>query len=368
MAGLVVLLFAVCAIPRTRKAPKQRAPAAVTVVPATIERRDLPVYLDTIGTVTSLYTVSVTSEVDGTIETVRYAEGQLVQKGTPLIEIDSRPFAATLQQAQGVLQRDLAVLAQARLDLERYRTAWASNAIAKQVLDDQEHLVRQTEGTVMADRGAVENARIQLGNSRITSPITGRVGLRLVDPGNLVRAAATTPLVVITQVDPISVVFSISEDDLGTLWELPNHGDGAEVTAFDRSRTHALAVGALRTIDNQIDPTTGTVRVRAQFANADAKLFPNQFVNVRVLVRMVRSALTIPSSAVQRDGEKAFVYLLRDGRAHVVAVKLGAVVGERTQVTNLALGTTLANSNFDKLREGTPVAIESYQARPGGAR
>ena len=349
--------------------PAKRKPPVpvVTVVAATAQRADLPVHLDTIGTVTSVYTVSITSQVTGVIKAVRYREGQLVAKGTPLVEIDPRPFEAALTQAEGTLHRDEQLLAQSKMDLERYRRAWAQNAIAKQLLDDQEHVVRQNEGTVITDRAAVENARIQLAYCHITAPIAGRVGLRLVDPGNLVVANSTTPLVVITQVAPISVVFPVPEDDLDALWGQPNHGDGIEVTVFDRARTHALATGALHTIDNQIDTTTGTVRVRAMFDNADGHLFPNQFVNTRVLVRTLRGTITVPSSAIQRDGEKAFVYALDRGRAHVVPVVAGASDGERTQVQGLAAGAQVANSSFEKLREGVQVRIEDGRQARGGS-
>jgi multidrug efflux system membrane fusion protein len=358
--SVVAAIVAIVWIYRATRPAAKPPPAApvVTVIPARAERADLPVHLETIGTVTSLYTVSITSQVSGVITSVRFQEGQLVQRGTPLVEIDPRPLRAALQQAQGTLRRDLHVLAQARMDLERFRAAWAQNAIAKQILDDQEHLVRQTEGTVLADRGAVKTARIQLQFSTITSPVAGRVGLRLVDPGNLVTANSTTPLVVITQLQPISVVFPISADDLGQLWNQPNHGDGLQVTVFDRDRTHVLAVGALRTIDNQIDTTTGTVRARAIFNNDDGALFPNQFVNTRILVRTRHDVITIPSSAIQRDGQKAFVYAVDSGRAHIVPVTVGASDGDRTEVQGLRPGMRVANSSFEKLREGVSVQIQ----------
>jgi len=341
-----------------RQAKPPPATPPVTVLAATAERGDLPVHLDTIGTVTSLYTASIASQVNGQISRVRYTEGQLVRRGTPLVDLDARPFQAALLQAEGTLERDLQVLAQARMDLARYRAAWDQNAIAKQQLDDQAHLVRQTEGTVKNDRGLVEAARIQLQFSRISAPITGRVGLRLVDPGNVVTAAGTTPLAVVTQVQPISVVFTISEGDLTQLWGQPDHGIGAQVVVFDRTRTRQLATGTLRTIDNQIDTTTGTVRIRAVFDNADEALFPNQFVNTRVLVKTLRGVITIPSSAIQHYGEKTFVYSIETGRAHVMPVTTGASDDHRTQVEGLLPATRVANSSFEKLREGVPVAVE----------
>jgi multidrug efflux system membrane fusion protein len=364
---VVVVVVVIWWIHKATEPAKRKPPVAVvTVVAATAERTDLPVHLDTIGTVTSIYTVSITSQVTGVIKAVRYREGQLVAKGTPLVDIDPRPFEAAVTQAEGTLHRDEQVLAQSKMDRDRFRAAWAKNAIARQQLEDQEHIVLQNEGTVITDRAAVENANIQLQYCHITSPIAGRVGLRLVDPGNLVVANSATPLVVITQVEPISVVFPVSEDDLGALWGLPNHGDGIEVTAFDRARTHALATGALHTIDNQIDTTTGTVRVRAMFDNADGRLFPNQFVNTRVLVRTLRGIITVPSSAIQREGQKAFVYAIDSGKAHVVPVVAGVSDDERTQVQGLAAGAQVANSSFEKLREGVQVRVEDgHQARRG---
>lgn len=367
VAAVVATLLVILLIHHaTRPKPHPRTIPTVTVVAATAERRDLPVHLDTIGTVTSVYTVAIASQVNGVIQSVRYREGQLVAKGTPLVDIDPRPFEAALAQAEGTLHRDEQVLAQAKMDLERYRNAWKQNAIAKQILDDQEHVVNQAEGTVIADRGLVDAARINLRYCHITAPVAGRVGLRLVDPGNLVVANSSTPLVIITQVQPISVVFPVSEDDLGDLWGAPRHGEGLEVTVYDRARTHALGSGALHTLDNQIDTSTGTVRARAMFDNADGKLFPNQFVNTRVLVRTVRAAITVPSSAIQRDGQKAFVYAIDGGRAHETPVKVGVTAGDRTQVEGLAAGSQVANSSFEKLREGVPVAVEqaTRQARP----
>jgi multidrug efflux system membrane fusion protein len=366
VVGVIAVIWLIHHVTRPPKRPRQVP--VVTVVPATVERRDLPVHLETIGTVTSVYTASIAGQVSGVIQSVRYREGQLVDKGTPLVDIDPRPFEAALVQAEGTLHRDEQVLAQARMDLERYRKAWQANAIAKQILDDQEHVVRQAEGTVIADRGNRDTAKIQLYYCHITSPITGRVGLRLVDPGNLVVANSGTPLVVITQIAPISVVFPVSEDDLGQLWGQPSHGDGLEVTVFDRARTHALATGAFHTLDNQIDTTTGTVRARAMFANTDGSLFPNQFVNTRVLVRTIKAAVTVPSSAIQRDGGKTFVYTVDSGKAHAVTVTVGASDGDRTQIDGVAAGTRVANSSFEKLREGIAVTVQeaTRQARPGG--
>jgi membrane fusion protein, multidrug efflux system len=346
------------------------APAPVAIRTATAGRSDLPIYLDAIGTVTPIATVSITSQVTGRVFAVHYQEGQRVRRGEPLVDIDPRPFEALLLQAQGTLERDLHVLDQARMDLDRYRAAWARRAIARQQLDDQEKVVRQAEGTVKLDRGTVEYNRVQLGYCRIASSIPGRVGLRLVDPGNLVTANTGPVLAVITQLQPISVVFAISEDDLGEVRAQPDHGAGLPVEALDRVQARRLASGQLIAIDNQIDTTTGTVRLRARFDNADEALFPNQFVNARLLVTTLRGATAVPSAAIQRNADLAFVYVVEDGRVHRQGVTPGAVAGELTQVTGVAPGAVVAISSFDKLRDGAPVTIAgppAGSAAPAGS-
>jgi membrane fusion protein, multidrug efflux system len=342
---------------RSTRAARHGAPAPVAIRTAAAARSDLPIYLDAIGTVTPIATVSITSQVTGRVVAVHYEEGQRVRQGELLVDIDPRLFAALLLQAQGTLERDLHVLAQARMDRDRYRVAWSRRAIARQQLDDQEKLVRQAEGTVKLDLGTVEYNRVQLGYCRIASPITGRVGLRLVDPGNLVTANVGPVLAVITQLQPISVVFAISEDHLGDVRAQPDHGEGLPVEALDRVQARRLATGQLITIDNQIDTTTGTVRLRARFDNADEALFPNQFVNTRLLVTTLRGVTAVPSAAIQRNGDVAFVYLVEGGRVHVQRVTPGAVAGELAQVTGIAPGAVVATSSFEKLRDAAPVTI-----------
>ena len=346
------------------RAPRHAAVAPVTVVAAAAQRADMPVTRDAIGTVTPVYTNQIASQVTGQVMSVSYKEGQLVERGTPLVDIDPRPFEATLLQAQGVLERDTQVLAQAKMDLQRYRAAWAKNAIAKQQLDDQEKLVLQTEGTVKNDRGTVKYDQVQLSYCHITAPIVGRVGLRLVDPGNLVAAASGTTLAVITQLQPISVVFTVSEDDLGPVLEQTRQGAHLSVDAMSRTQSKRLATGTLITIDNQIDTTTGTVKLRALFDNQDEALFPNQFVNTRLLVRTLRAALTLPSSAIQHDGTEAFVFVIKDGHVHMQHVTTGVIEGDTTQIEGIAPGTLVANSSFEKLQDGVPVATASGTAAP----
>jgi multidrug efflux system membrane fusion protein len=367
LSGAVLLTFGLLFwwVSRAHKKAAPHPPVVpITVATATARRADVAVHLEAIGTVTPVHTALISSQVSGQIVGVHYKEGQLVRQGTPLIEIDSRSLRATLLQAEGVLQRDLQVLAQAKMDLARYRAAWSRNAIAKQQLDDQEKLVAQTEGTVKNDRGTVAFDRVQLSYCFIASPITGRVGLRLVDPGNIVTAGGGTTLAIITQLQPISVVFTISEDDLSAVHEQLRRGARLAVDALDRVKAKTLAKGTLLTIDNQIDTTTGTVKLRALFDNADEALFPNQFVNARLRVRTIDGATVLPSSAVQRDGTQAFVYVVAGGHAHIRNVETGVVEGTLTQVSNLAPGTVVANGSFDKLQDGAAVTMSGPSPPP----
>ncbi len=344
------------------------ATSPVTILTATAQRADIPIYLEALGTVTPLHTVLITSQVSGQVVSVHYQEGQLVEQGTPLIDIDSRSAEASLLQAQGALERDAQSLAQAQMDLERFRAAWAKNAISKQQLDDQAKLVLQIEGSVKNDRGTLALAKVQLGFCHISAPISGRIGLRLVDPGNVLSTISGTPLAVITQLKPMSVVFTVSEDDLTAVLEQTRQGARLSVDALDRSKSKTLASGELTTVDNQIDTTTGTVKLRARFDNADEALFPNQFVNTRLLVKTIRGATTVPTSAVQHDGSEAFVYVIETGHARMQRVKAGVAEGESSQVEGISPGTVLANSSFEKLENGVAVAPSNGAVPPVRAR
>jgi len=286
---------------------------SIPVVPATAKTGSLGVYLEAIGTVTPVYTVSMTAQVTGVITAVHYTEGQYVKKGDPLIDIDPRTYAAQLAQAQGTLERDQNLLAEAQMDLARYQTAWAKNAIPRQTLEDQEKLVLQDQGTVKNDEGNVQYATVNLGYCHIVSPIDGRVGLRLVDPGNLVTANSTTALVVVTQQAPITVIFTVAEDNLDQVLDQTRHGKQLSVDAWNRDRSTKLASGRLMTVDNLIDTTTGTVKLRAQFPNRNGALFPNQFVNTRLLVKTLDNQIMVPASSVQHNGDVAFVYIIKPG-------------------------------------------------------
>jgi len=332
-------------------------PPKINITVATAKKGDIGVYLDAIGTVTPVYTVSLSPQVNGPIVTVHYKEGQLVRKGDPLVEIDSRPYVATLLQAQGALERDQSLLAQSQMDLERYRAAWARNAIQKQLLDDQEKLVLQNEGTVKNDEGTVQYDEIQVQYCHITSPIAGRVGLRLVDPGNVVQFGGTVTLAVITQLDPITVIFTIPEDSLGPVADRLRKKAKLPIDALDHTAQKKIASGKLLTIDNQIDTTTGTVKGRAIFDNKSDVLFPNQFVNTRLLVNTLQGVTLIPASAIQQNGQASFVYVIQDNIAHMRSIKPGVSDGGLTQVDGINPGDVVANSSFDKLQDNVAVAI-----------
>jgi multidrug efflux system membrane fusion protein len=340
-------------------------PVALTV--ATARKGNIGVYLEAIGTVTPVYTASITSQVTGPVIAVHFKEGQIVRKGDPLVDIDPRPFEATLLQAQGVLERDQAILAQGLMDRDRYRDAWARNAIPKQTLDDQEKIVLQQAGTVKNDQGTVAFDTVQLGYCHITAPISGRVGLRLVDPGNVVQASGTVTLAVITQLQPITVIFTIPEDNLGQVQPRLRVGAKLPVDAYDRAALKKVASGSLLTLDNQIDTTTGTVKARASFDNRDTALFPNEFVNARLLVNTLQGATIIPSSAIQHNGTAAFVYVIQDNTAHQRPVKPGVSEANNTEVEGVEPGEVVADSSFDKLQDNAKVVI-SKQPVPSSRR
>jgi membrane fusion protein, multidrug efflux system len=339
-----------------------KAKAGIPVTTVTAQKGDIGVYLEAIGTVTPVYSDSITSQVNGLVLAVHYTEGQIVRKGDPLIDIDSRTYSANLLQAQGALERDENVLAQAQMDLERYQAAWARNAIAKQILDDQEKLVLQDEGTVKNDQGTVQFDEVQVAYCSITAPIAGRVGLRLVDPGNVVTSAGGVTLVVITQLEPITVIFTIPEDSLGPVQDRLRAKAKLTVDAFDRTALKKIASGVLLTLDNQIDTTTGTVKGRAQFANKNNELFPNQFVNVRLLVNTLQGVTTIPASAIQQNGQASFVYVIQGNVAHMRSIKPGVTDGGVTQVDGINPGDVVANSSFDKLQDNATVVVSNKPA------
>jgi multidrug efflux system membrane fusion protein len=351
---------------KAAKSPRGAGGGAVTVTTVTAQKGDIGVYLDAIGTVTPVYTASITSQVNGVVTAVHYKEGQLVHKGDPLIDIDARPYQATLMQAQGTLERDQNILGQAQMDLLRYKDAWARNAIPKQTLDDQEKIVLQNQGTVRLDQGTVQFDQIQVDYCHITAPFTGKVGLRLVDPGNVVQSSGTAALAVITQIQPITVIFTIPEDNLGQVTPRLRQNAKLTVDAYDRGGSKKVAEGMLLTLDNQIDTTTGTVKARASFDNKDFALYPNEFVNARLLVNTLHDATLIPTSTIQHNGQTAFVYVLQDNTAHQRTIQTGVTDGGTAQVTGISPGDVLANSSFDKLQDNSKVTTSDKQA-PGGS-
>jgi multidrug efflux system membrane fusion protein len=345
---------------RATSAQAEAAPRAVPVSAASVRKGDIGVYINALGTVTPVYTDAITSRVQGEIINVYYREGQLVHKGDPLLDIDPRPYQAQLTQVEGQLAHDQALLNEARIDLGRYQSAYSQNAIAKQQVDDQEQTVLQYEGTVKNDTGQVENAKVNLVYCHITSPIDGRVGLRLVDPGNIVQANSTTTLVVVTQLQPITVIFSIAEDYLPQIQEQLRKGRSMLVDAFDRDQQKKIASGTLLTLDNQIDTTTGTIKLKAIFPNENGALFANQFVNARLLVDTLHDAILIPTAAIQRNAQGAFVYLIKsDQTAAIQTVNVGTTDGDTSAVEGLQPGDTIAVKGFEKLQDGVKVSVQN---------
>lgn len=333
--------------------------APVPVGVATAGTADLPITLDAIGTVTPLATVTVRTQINGYLTQIGFQEGQHVRKGDFLAEVDPRPYQAALDQAEGQLARDQALLRNAEVDLNRYRQLVAEDSIARQTLDTQESLVRQYRATIKVDQAQVDNARLNLGYCRIVSPVEGRVGLRQVDQGNYVQTSDANGIVVVTQLRPITVVFTIPEDNLQKVLARLRAGATLPVSAYDRAGTTLLATGTLATVDNQIDPTTGTVKLKAQFDNLDERLFPNQFVNVRLLVDTVQGATVIPSAAVQRGAKGTYVYVIAaDATAASRPVTTGPSDGERVQVINgIEPGEQVVIDGIDRLRDGIKVSI-----------
>jgi multidrug efflux system membrane fusion protein len=331
---------------------------------AAVTKGDIRIILNALGTVTPLRDVTVSAQVSGQLVSVAFKEGQLVNQGDILAQIDPRSYQAALMQAEGALVRDQALLAEARIDLDRYQTLFKEDSIAKQQLDTQRSLVHQYEGTAQADQGQIDAAKVNLAYTRITAPVTGRVGLRQVDPGNNVSSGSS--IVILTQLKPMDVLFTLPEDNLPAVVTKMHAGATLATDAYDRAGSNKLASGNLASLDNQIDTSTGTVKAKAEFGNDDDSLFPNQFVNVRLMLDVLRDAIVIPTSALERGSGGLFVYVVQPDKTVAVRnIKTGPTEGERVAVTDgLEVGEVVVTSGADKLRDGSKVELPGDMPKP----
>jgi multidrug efflux system membrane fusion protein len=361
IGGGALLWQAIRPVPPTRPREVPQAVRTAPVVPG-----DMPITFNALGTVTPLATVTVRTQIAGQLQQIGFTEGQMVKKGDFLAQVDPRPYQVALEQAQGQLAHDQGLLAQARSDLIRYQTLTKQDSISRQQVDDQVFLVQQYQGTVAADQGTIDTAKLNLTYCHIVAPVDGRVGLRQVDQGNYVQLSDTNGIVVITQLQPMSVLFTLPEDQVPAVMKRLAAGASLPVAAYDRANTTQLASGTLLTVDNQVDTTTGTVKLRASFSNTDLSLFPSQFVNARLLVDTVHGALLVPSAAVQRGAPGTYVYMVApDSTVKVVPVKLGPADAENTVITTgLKAGERVVIDGADRLRDGAKVNVTNATDTP----
>src|SRR5580698_6299846 len=395
VVGYLIFHWALPATPPPSAARSQQAGAPQSVGVATVGRGDIRVVLNALGTVTPIATITVVTQIDGQLMAVPFSEGQVVHKGDTLAQIDDRPYRLLQSQYEGQLARDQGVLAQAQVDLARYQKLAEQNSIARQQYEDQIYIVQQYEGTVKLDQALIDQQKLNVTYCHIVSPVTGRVGLRLIDPGNYVQTSGSTGLAVLTQLQPITVIFSIPEDNLPDIVPQLAAGTPLQVTAFDRANIKQLAIGKVSALDNQIDTTTGTVKVRAQFDNTDNALFPNQFVNARLLVRTLQNVVTVPSAAIQlgaavnggsggstsdsgNPGSTSFaaaanavapsyyVYVINaNNTVSVRQITIGPTDGSMTEVNSgIAAGDKVVTDGSDRLRDGLPVNVSTLDGKP----
>ncbi len=364
---LALIIFIVVAIHHYREAVARREQDArnrpIPIVAATALVRNVPVYISALGTVTPTYSVTVRTQINGQLLRVLFREGQMVKIGELLAEIDPRPYLAQQTEFEGQLARDQALLANAKIDLKRYKKLYPLGSVSQQTYDTQIALVKQLEGTVKLDEGQLQAVKVNLIYCRITSPINGRVGLRLVDPGNFVQTTDTNGLIVINTINPITVIFPIPEDNVPEVIESMNKGKPLLTQAYNRTQNKLLAVGTLLTIDNQIDTTTGTVKLRAQFQNDKYMLFPDQFVNIQLLVNTLPHATVIPTAAVQHGAQGTFVYMLNQNHTvSIKPVKVSVVSGDYiTVVKGVLPGQFVVVEGAEKLTEGARVNVRAIE-------
>ncbi|QEY51223.1 efflux RND transporter periplasmic adaptor subunit [Legionella longbeachae] len=366
--GLIIIVITIIALLWfyiAHKKPKDIGPKPIPIVAGVSTTRDVPIYLSALGTVTPVYTVSVQSQINGILMKVLFKEGQLVKKGQLLAQIDQRPYQALLTQYEGNLKRDSALLANAKIDLKRYQKLWQEDSISQQTLATQQALVEQYEGNVKSDLGLIQSTKINLIYCNITSPIDGRIGLRLIDPGNIVQISNTQAIAVVTTMDPITVIFPIAEDYVPLIAPKAYGDKEMDVNVYDRQQEHLLAKGKLLALDNQISTTTGTVRLRAVFNNEEKKLFPNQFVNVKILVDTLHGATVVPTAAVQHTTTEDFVYIINsDHTVTTQKIVLGPTSGDDTVIkSGLLPGKKIVINGADKLINGSKVLIQAEHSQ-----
>ncbi|MDE2285589.1 MAG: efflux RND transporter periplasmic adaptor subunit [Hyphomicrobiales bacterium] len=358
LVGYLIYRSSGTAPPAGGRHAQQAAAGVQPVGAATVGTGDIRVIVNALGTVTPIATVTVQTQISGQLQQVAFTEGQLVKQGDFLAQVDPRPYQLLQAQYEGQLAHDQGLLAQAQVDLERYQKLAEQNSIARQQYEDQVYIVQQYQGTVKLDQAQVDQQKLNVIYCHIVSPVTGRVGLRLVDPGNYVQTTASTGLAVITQMQPITVIFPIPEDDLPDVLPTLNAGGTFQVTVYDRANVKLLATGRVIALDSQIDTTTGTVKVRAQFDNADNALFPNQFVNAQLLVKTLTNVVTVPTAAIQRGAPGTYVYVIKDGKVTVRTIKAGPTDGPMTAVTSgLSAGEQVVIDGTDRLRDGARVTV-----------